>query len=56
MLPERPDRLVRVICSVLEEPALKDTDEGPDMMKSWMVMLRATLSLREPPVPVMSSL
>lgn len=55
MLPERPKRLVRVILSVLDVPALKDNDDGPEMLKSEMVTLRATLWLREPLVPVMVS-
>ena len=56
MLPDRPNRLVRMICSVFEEPALKDSDVGPDMLKSEIVTLRPTLWLREPLVAVMSSL
>lgn len=53
MLPARPKRLVRVICSVFGDPALKDIADGPDMVKSEIVMLRATLWVREPLVPVM---
>jgi hypothetical protein len=52
ILPEKPERLVRLIDSVFEVPAVKDIDEGADMLKSVMVMLRRTLWLREPLVPV----
>jgi hypothetical protein len=55
MLPEKPDRLETVTGSVPEDPALKDTDEGPDKLKSEMVTLRATLWLKEPLVPEMTS-
>lgn len=43
MIPENPNRLETVIASVPEEPALKDTDTGPLMVKSVMVTLRRTV-------------
>ncbi len=52
ILPEKPERLDRLIDSVLEVPALKDIEEGPNMLKSVMVTLRLTEWLSEPLVPV----
>jgi len=52
ILPEKPERVDRLIDSVLEAPALKDIEEGPDMLKSVMVTLRLTEWLSEPLVPV----
>ena len=52
ILPEKPETLDRLIDSVLEAPALKDIEEGPDMLKSVMVTLRLTEWLSEPLVPV----
>lgn len=52
ILPEKPEMLDRLIDSVLEAPALKDIEEGPDMLKSVMVTLRLTEWLSEPLVPV----
>lgn len=43
ILPERPKRLDRVICSVFDEPALKDIVAGPVRLKSETVMFRNTL-------------
>lgn len=40
ILPEKPERLVRLMDSVLEVPALRDIEEGPDIVKSVIVMLR----------------
>jgi hypothetical protein len=52
MFPEKPYKLERVIVSVFEEPALKDSSDGPDKPKSEMVTLRTTPWFREPLVPV----
>jgi hypothetical protein len=51
-LPEKPERLENVIDSVVEVPALKDTEEAPEMLKSVIVTLRTTAWLSEPLVPV----
>jgi len=46
--PARPNRLETVIDSDFEAPALNDTLEGPEMLKSWFVTLTLALWLREP--------
>ena len=43
ILPEKPERLVRLMDSVLEVPALRDIEEGPDIVKSVIVMLRRSV-------------
>lgn len=52
IVPAKPERLPNVRVSMLEEPELKEIDEGPEMLKS--VMLTATVAewLNEPLVPV----
>ena len=50
-LPESPKRLARVICSVFEEPELKDSVAGPVRLKSDTVTFRKTLCVKEPKVP-----
>jgi hypothetical protein len=42
-LPVRPNRLDKLIDSGLEAPAGKDTEVGPERLKSWMVTFRDTL-------------
>jgi len=49
-VPTRPDRLEKVRDSGFEDPALKDIEEGPEMVKSWIVTFRTELRLREPNV------
>jgi len=43
ILPEKPERLVRLMDSVLEVPASRDIEEGPDIVKSVIVMLRRSV-------------
>ena len=52
MVPAKPARLENVRPSMSEEPALKDTDWGPAMLKSVMFTARLTAWLRDPLVPV----
>jgi len=43
ILPEKSERLVTLMDSVLEVPALRDIEEGPDIVKSVIVMLRRSV-------------
>ena len=49
-VPARPNWLEKVMDSDFEDPALNDIEEGPVMLKSWIVTLRTAVWLREPNV------